>query len=69
MAEHGGGARLADIARWLVAIGRFPEDIGRSGQVYGQVYTAMLRHPTRFLKERPGTFRLTDEEYASGAYR
>lgn len=61
MSERGRRARISEIADWLVSIGRFPEDAGKTNQNYGQVYTAMLRHPKRFVKEAPGTFRLSAE--------
>ena len=58
MAERGRRARIRDLTKWLVSIGRFSDEVERSGQLYGQVYTAVLRHPERFEKEGPGTFRL-----------
>jgi hypothetical protein len=58
MAERGRRGRIREVANWLVTIGKFPEETAKSGQLYGQVYTAILRHPDRFVKESPGTFRL-----------
>jgi hypothetical protein len=60
-AKHAPVARITELTEWLTAIGRFSGDDPKAGQKYGQVYTALLRHPRRFVKEAPGTFRLAVE--------
>jgi len=66
MGDHGGQAKIADIARWLVDVGRLPNDPKKHGQYYGRVYTTLLRHPDRYEFVDKGLFRLKDEGPGNG---
>jgi hypothetical protein len=59
--EHGGTAKIKDVVRWLVAVGKLSSEAEKSGQNYGAVYTAVLRHPERFKRIGRGEFELTAE--------
>jgi hypothetical protein len=56
--EHDGIAKVSDITEWIVETGRLQNDPERAQRHYGQVYTALLRHPARFENVDRGTFRL-----------
>ena len=66
LAERGTPAKINDLVKWLVSVGRLSGDPAKAGQNYGQVYTTLLRHPDRFRKVGRGEFNLHNSAEPNG---